>query len=172
LFRVALRAIANEFASDLPDLDLSDRMVVYENRDRLYLCALAQLPRLYAVLRGTLEQWLRTHDGDDEFVRDALSVLAIDQALCPRGGRAHVLSQAFSFDAEQVAYHLNRMELPPKAAFAQSAQDSHSLRIAHPGGVGEVLKDPDGGSWFRGQIEQPKSAPTSPVTATGSEQLA
>jgi hypothetical protein len=21
--------------------------------------------------------------------------------------------------------------------------------------VGEVLKDPDGGSWFRGQIEQP-----------------
>jgi tRNA A37 methylthiotransferase MiaB len=152
LFRVALRALADTFAPDLPDLDMSDRMVVYENRDRLYLAALANLPRAYAVLRDTLERWLRNHDGDNDFVRCALSVLALDEALCPRMGRAHVLTQSFDFDAERVAYHLNRMELPPAAAFepAQSV-----LRIAHPGGVGEVLKDPDGGSWFRGQIEQP-----------------
>ncbi len=151
LFRVALRAIANELAAELPALDLTDRMVVYENRDQLYLKALAQLPRLYAVLRATLQAWLLTHDGDSEFVRCALAVLTLDQALCPRGGRAHVLTQDFDFDAERVAYHLNRMELPPSAAFARTKS---ALRVAHPGGVGEVLKDPDGGSWFRGQIER------------------
>ena len=33
------------------------------------------------------------------------------------------------------------------------------LDIHHPGGVGDVLRDPDGGSWIRGQIE------TSPAPA-------
>jgi hypothetical protein len=44
------------------------------------------------------------------------------------------------------------MELPPDDAFAPQ---STSLMIKHPGGVGEVLKDPDGGSWFRGQVDAP-----------------
>ncbi|HEX7481383.1 MAG TPA: radical SAM protein [Polyangiales bacterium] len=148
LFRAALRAIATEFASELPDLDLGDRMLVYENRDRLYIAALGQRERLYAVLRRTLEHWLISHDGDAEFVRQAAAVLALDEAFCPRVGQGHTLSQSFDFDADRVAFHLNRMELPDQQAFATTAS---SLRIRHPGGVGEVLKDPDGGSWFRGK---------------------
>jgi len=151
LFRAALRAVTSEFASDLPDLDLSDRMVVYENRDRLYLAALGQRERLYAVLRRTLTQWLVTHDGDAEFVRQASAVLVLDEAFCPRVGQAHTLSQSFDFDAERVAFHLNRMELPEQRAFAVATGSHSALRIRHPGGVGEVLKDPDGGSWFRGK---------------------
>jgi hypothetical protein len=81
--------------------------------------------------------------------------LAIDAALCPRVGRKHSLEQTFAFDAERIAYHLNRMELPPAEAFAARPT---TLTIQHPGGVGEVLQDPDGGSWFRGQIA-PADAP-------------
>jgi hypothetical protein len=38
------------------------------------------------------------------------------------------------------------MDLPPTAAF----DGSSALRVNYPGGVGTVLKDPDGGSWMRG----------------------
>jgi len=150
LFRSTLRAVADEFATELPEFDLSDRMVVYENRDRLYITALSHAERVYAVMRAALEQWLLTHGGDTELLRCALAVLALDEALCPRVGRAHKVTVDFAFDAQRVAYHLNRMELPPASAFDAMIT---SLRIAHPGGVGEVLKDPDGGSWFRGQVE-------------------
>ena len=33
------------------------------------------------------------------------------------------------------------------------------LDIRHPGGLGEILRDPDGGSWVRGQIEANESRP-------------
>ncbi len=147
LFRAALRAIAVEFAAELPELDLRDRMTVYENRDQLYIAALQDTERLYRVLRKALREWLVTHDADAEFVEQACAVLALDQAFCPRAGRGHTLSLDFPFDAQRIAYHLGRMELPPQAAFG--AQPS-TLRVRQPGGVGEMLKDPDGGSWFRG----------------------
>jgi tRNA A37 methylthiotransferase MiaB len=158
LFRKALRAIADHFAPELPDLALEDRMVVYENRDRLYIKALEHRDQLYAVLRSVIAQWLRDHDGDAQLERDTLAVLALDEAFCPRVGQAHKLTVDFDFDADRVAYHLNRMDLPPTASFTATQS---SLRVSHPGGVGEVLKDPDGGSWFRGQIEaQQPSTPT------------
>ncbi|HKU44830.1 MAG TPA: hypothetical protein VJR89_42015, partial [Polyangiales bacterium] len=150
LFRAALRAVAEEFQRDLPELDLSDRMQVYEHRDVLYLAALAAPARLYAVLHRTIADWLAKHAVDTQRIAEALCVLELDAAFCPRGGAALRIEQRFGFDAERVAYHLNRMELPPPGAF--EARPS-SLSIRHPGGVGVVLKDPDGGSWFRGQVE-------------------
>jgi tRNA A37 methylthiotransferase MiaB len=154
LFRAALRAIAREFAADLPALDLQDRMCVYENRDQLYLSALRDPDRLYRVLDATLTAWLFEHAADHALVEKTRAVLALDTAFCPRTGTPQAIECNFEFDAKRVAYHLNRMELPPDAAFASPAT---KLRIQHPGGVGEVLKDPDGGSWFRGQVAEPTS---------------
>ena len=149
LFRTALRAIAAQFAADLPELDLSDRMCVYENRDKLYIAALHKPGTLYRALSGALHGWLVQHGADHALIERAQAVLAIDAALCPRVGRRCTAEQTFAFDAERIAYHLNRMELPPPAEFAARPT---ALHIQHPGGVGEVLQDPDGGSWFRGQI--------------------
>ncbi|MET0385266.1 MAG: hypothetical protein ABW321_04870, partial [Polyangiales bacterium] len=169
LFRAALRAIAQEFQPLLPELDLSDRMCVYENRDQLYIAALGQPERLYAVLDAALEGWLVQHGADDTTVAHARAVLSIDQALCPRVGRAQVLDQHFAFDARRVAFHLNRMELPSADSFAAAGpagEAGASVRITHPGGVGEVLRDPDGGSWFRGQlVEQATAAVVEPKAA-------
>jgi tRNA A37 methylthiotransferase MiaB len=151
LFRAALRAVASAFAADLPELDLQDRMCVYENRDKLYIAALRKPRALYRALEAVVSAWLMQHGGDHSSIERALAVLQIDEALCPRIGPGHALEQPFAFDAERVAYHLHRMELPPSAAFASAAA---TLRIQHPGGVGEVLQDPDGGSWFRGQVAQ------------------
>jgi hypothetical protein len=127
-------------------------MCVYENRDQLYLAALREPVLLYRVLDATLSAWLIEHAAGHDLhalMERARAVLAIDAAFCPRVGAPHTTDHAFDFDAERVAYHLNRMELPGDAAFSPGAT---SLRIQHPGGVGEILKDPDGGSWFRGQI--------------------
>jgi hypothetical protein len=155
LFRAALRAITDEFAGGQPGFDLKDRMQVYEHRDQLYLAALDAPTRLYATLQRTLAEWLVQHDVPAEQIAQALCVLELDQAFCPRVGAASRIEQRFAFDAASVAYHLNRMELPTPDAFAPR---SASLPIRHPGGVGAVLKDPDGGSWFRGQVETVQTA--------------
>ena len=152
LFRAALRAVADEFAASLPELDLRDRMQVYEHRDQLYLAALDAPARLYATLHRTLSEWLVQHNVPQAQIAQALCVLELDQAFCPRVGVAVRTEERFAFDAANVAYHLNRMELPTPEAFAARPA---SLSIRHPGGVGAVLKDPDGGSWFRGQVENP-----------------
>jgi hypothetical protein len=154
-FRTALRAIAREYQSELPDLDLSDRMCVYENRDRLYTTALAQPAALYRALEVALTDWLSRHGADAEFIDHTRAVLALDAAFCPRVGRGHTVERTFPFAADRVAFHLNRMELPREQDFAPTRS---RLVIAHPGGVGEVLKDPDGGSWFRGQPVEDSAA--------------
>ena len=164
LFRSALRAIVREFAAELPALDLQDRMCVYENRDQLYLAALREPARLYRALDVTLTSWLFEHGADHALVEKARAVLAIDAAFCPRVGAPLSIDRSFEFDAKRVAYHLNRMELPVDAAFAAQAS---TLRIAHPGGVGDVLKDPDGGSWFRGQVAETASVRGADVRLPG-----
>jgi hypothetical protein len=42
------------------------------------------------------------------------------------------------------------MELPSREFFENGS--NQTLRISHPARVGEILKDPDGGTWMRGQI--------------------
>jgi hypothetical protein len=150
MFRAVLRAIASEFQPDLPELDLTDRMLVYEQRDQLYITALHARARLYDVLSRTVIEWLEQHGASAEVVAQTRCVLELDAALCPRPGAAHTFEPRFAFNAERVEYHLNRMELPEPDAFSPRTL---TLSVRHPGGVGEVLKDPDGGSWFRGQVQ-------------------
>ena len=53
-------------------------------------------------------------------------------------------------------------ELPNESAFAQG---SVAFDIHHPAHVGEVLKNPDGGSWMRGQVMQ-KSGATAEISVS------
>jgi hypothetical protein len=171
LFRAALRGIAQEFQAALPELDLSDRMAVYEHRDQLYLAALREPAALYRALDAVLAEWLERHGAEPGLLARTRAVLSLDAAFCPRVGAAHAQEFAFEFDARRVAYHLNRMELPAEDAWAPCPTD---LRIQHPGGVGEVLQDPDGGSWFRGQIasdNQPLAVRAEPHEGADQPQL-
>jgi len=67
-FRSALRSIAETFQAKLPQLDLQDRMSVYENRDQLYTTALAQPEALYRALSASLSEWLTRHGADHAVV--------------------------------------------------------------------------------------------------------
>jgi tRNA A37 methylthiotransferase MiaB len=147
--RAALRALAREFQNDIPHLDLSDRMTVYESRAELYLAMLRDEERAFDTIAGVLQQWLAERGCDEAFVAEAARVLRLDRAFCPRVGQGGAVDFEFDFAADRAAHHLGRMELPPSECFAPQ---STTLRVQHPGAVGEVLLDPDGGSWMRGQV--------------------
>lgn len=149
LLREVLRALVQAFAAVVPGLDATDRMGVYESRDELYLAMLADREAAFAVMRDVIDGWLARHAAGELLRTHVFSALALDEAFCPRPGPSHDLRAHFAFDAARAASHLERMELPPPAAFAHGAV---TLRIHHPGGVGVVLSTPDGGRWMRGRV--------------------
>ena len=61
------------------------------------------------------------------------------------------------------ATHVAASALPPESAFAPSAVE---LLVHHPAHVGEVLKNPDGGSWMRGQVKQVLGQPAAVAEAS------
>ena len=154
LFRHILRDLVKIFHGHLPGLDITDRMAVYESRDRIYLAALSSRNTLYRVISGVLEHHLRAHGADPS---PALRTLQLDRALCPRSGGEQVLECQFDFDAAETYRALSRMELP---ATSLQATVHQSLKIRHPGGLGEILHVADGGSWLRGVIEELPETPS------------
>jgi hypothetical protein len=54
------------------------------------------------------------------------------------------------------------MELPPDSAFAPA---SVAFDIHHPAHVGEVLKNPDGGSWMKGQVRSTRAGDAAQAAA-------
>jgi len=63
------------------------------------------------------------------------------------------LHRDFDFDAGAAYTALSAMELPIPT---DETKSPFRLRIKHPGGVGEILHDADGGSWLRGIILEPE----------------
>ncbi|MDH5671501.1 MAG: radical SAM protein [Myxococcales bacterium] len=156
LLRSVLRALVEDLLDVVDDLDAGDRMAIYARRAELYLAMLARLERSFGVIAGCVEAWLAEHDADPELRQQVRKVLALDEAFCPRVGPSHVLEQSFDFDAEAVEAELGRMRLPEPESFISARAD---LRIDHPAHVGEVLIDPDGGSWMRGRLLRPQARP-------------
>jgi hypothetical protein len=146
LFREILRQLTQRMRGSFPELDIVDRMAVYEARDQIYLAALGQREQLYRIIEQALETHYRAHHADPSA---ALKVLQLDRALCPREGEEHRCEELFQFDAAAVHGALAAMELPGEALAQGPAQE---LEIQHPGGVGEILKVADGGSWAAGNI--------------------
>lgn len=150
LLRAILRELASEFSAQLPEFDLTDRMNVYENRAHLYVAMLREEERMFTVIRRVVSGWLAEHCEDADLARRTLAVLDLDRAFCPRVGEGATENIGFDFHASGVETALGRMELPDQALFEEG---SSALSVKHPGHVGEVLVDPDGGSWMRGRIE-------------------
>ena len=158
LLRAVLRALLEQLARHVPDLDGADRMAVYEQRDRIYLAALSRREQLYRTAAEVLEQHCRDHGQDP---REALQALQIDAALCPREGGEITLQEQFGFDAVGLHRALASMELPPPAPLDDRPC---LLDIFHPGGVGDILLGADGGSWLSGSIVNPAPATAEPAT--------
>ena len=145
LFRIILRDLLDAFQQDLPELDITDRMTVYEARDRIFLATLASRNLLYQVIGSALKRHLSNHSIN---ASNALSILQLDRALCPRRGGEQVFERQFNFDAAATHRALSSMKLP------EMRPQNQTLRIRHPGGLGEILHVADGGCWLQGVIEE------------------
>ena len=148
LLREVLRRLIALLQATLIAPDLTDRMAIYEQRNRIYLAALGQRDLLYSAITDTVVAHFASHDRSPAA---ALQALQLDQQLCPRQGSEHTEHACFNFDARAVHRALAAMELPPPRAGLPS---DFQLTIHHPGGVGDILQGADGGSWLAGSIEQ------------------
>lgn len=159
LLRALLDALLAEFGGAL-DLAADDRMAVYEHRAALYVHALQEPGRLYACLTRVLRDWF----GDDAtLARQAQATLALDAAFAPTAGPRGRRTERFDFGARAVLASLQSMTLPAPATFAAPAE---TLTIESPGGLGEVLRDPDGGGWVAGElVDELAVAPVPATTA-------
>ncbi|MEP1594650.1 MAG: radical SAM protein, partial [Halieaceae bacterium] len=145
LLRDILRGLLGAFETELLGLDRLDRMAVYEDRNRIYLAILADREKLYRVIKDTL---IEHHKRQALDPAPALQAMTLDAALCPRMGGERTEEVAFDFQAQTLFDSLAAMELSTGSSGANV-----NLTIRHPGGVGEILHDADGGSWLRGVIE-------------------
>jgi hypothetical protein len=151
LFREILRDVLQLLRGDLEGLDSTDRMAIYEARDRVYLQALAREEALFQRIATTLEKHHLAHGADP---RQALQILQLDRALCPRRGGEVTLRRRFGYDARGAFTALAAMELPASPTSREAQGREWELEIHHPGGVGEILQVADGGSWLRGVIKE------------------
>jgi hypothetical protein len=150
-----LREVLVALVTDLGEPDLP-HMGYYEERARLYLELLARPARTFAVVRETLVTRLRAAGAEDLSERVS-RVLALDAHCCPRTGPGCTLEVELDFAADRVMTMLDGMTMPEADAFA--AGDAVTLEIRHPGHVGEVLIDPDGGKWMCGRVEAVRRVP-------------
>lgn len=172
LMRALLMAVCREYASVLPDLNSDNALSVYENRNRLFTESLRDPQRLYHCLQQVMVQYLseQATDGSGIPLSARLSMLLeLDQALSPRWGAAQEREVTFSFDAAALKQALDDMNDPDDSCFRAGPQ---TLTIRTPGGVGEILKEPDGGAWLRGEILQQQAAGAARVVKPGLESLA
>jgi len=154
VLRSVLHNLIEEFAGEVDDEPLRNRMAGYERRAELYLHFLGQRERMFASIRATVRERI-LEAGADDLLERALQVLRLDEALCPRTGEPVTIHPAFDFAAAQVMESLARMDLPEPALFEASAAEE--LEIYHTARVGEVLKDPDGGAWMCGRVKSVSS---------------
>lgn len=149
LLRQVLYAVLGHLQDNL-DFDISDRMAVYENRAAIYLALFASLDDIYQVMKHAINNWLLQHGASQALQAKTRQHLAIDKALAPRGGEQSLASYHFEVRASAISRALGSMEIPADALY----QQAESIKVETPGGVGSILKDPNGGGWLKGRISQ------------------
>lgn len=151
MMRAILSALCEEFARELPQLDVRDRMGVYELREELFVTVHTHAARAYDCVERTVMSWLAEHHGSGAALsalrQRVRAVLQLDRALAPHIGPTRDMIAQFDFDAHAVLDALEGMELPADDLF--EAQNT-TMHIHIPGGVGDIIKDPDGGVWVHG----------------------
>ena len=172
LMRQLLLAVCREYAEQLPGVDPDDALSVYEHRNRIFTESLRDPQRLYRCLQTVIGDYVaqQASDGQEIPLRARLSmVLELDQALSPRWGSAQERDITFSFDARSCKQALDDMGSPDDACFRAGMQ---TLRVRTPGGVGDILKEPDGGAWLRGNLQDEDVSTAARVVQPGLESLA
>ena len=163
LMRDVLRNLTGEFADALTYLP-GDRMAAYENRSQLYLQFLTHPEDGYASIRRSIVEWMERQSAEDVLPK-VLKLLEIDRARSPRVGDSHRETHHFSFAADEIVETLKALDLPGDALFEEG--DSVAIEIHHPGGAGNLLADPDGGEWMRGNfVEAKREADTDSEVST------
>jgi radical SAM superfamily enzyme YgiQ (UPF0313 family) len=150
LLRQVLKTLLEKFYSQIPNINKQDKISIYENRNDLYLALLTALPTCYELIVSTIEKSLIVRGIKPIIIDNTLKLIDLDHACCPRTGNRHTLVQNFNFDAIAVSKALDAMEIPQQKTFVSQGQ---SIDIDHPGGVGTLLIDADGGSWMKGKIQ-------------------
>jgi len=152
MMRAILTELCAEFANDIPDLDVNDRMRVYELREELFVTLFSHPDRTYRCAERVAMQWLEAHLGRQhvlaEWQHRVRCMLALDKAFAPRTGATRTTAMDFSFDANAVMDCLEGMELPADALFNAFPT---TLGVHIPGGVGDIIRDPDGGVWIHAE---------------------
>ncbi|CAA0089747.1 Hopanoid C-2 methylase [Zhongshania aliphaticivorans] len=150
LLRELLRIVCAEYQADMPDINLQDRMTVYEHRATLFTTILQEPERLYSHLeQGVLNHLKRTNNR--QLITATKQILAIDHALSPRCGEASEINYEFSFDAISCKTALDCLSIPSSDDLKTSNRQTVAVKC--PGGLGTILKDPDGGAWLRGEFQ-------------------
>ncbi|MBK9667268.1 MAG: B12-binding domain-containing radical SAM protein [Gammaproteobacteria bacterium] len=150
LLRAVADALLVAFERQLPGIERGERMQVYAARDEIYLTLLQQPERCEQVVRDTVRLWLASHAAD-AVAPLVESLLDIDCMLRPRCGEEHEFSCEVCCDAQGVLAALGAMRIPGLALFDGRPRQ---LQLSSPGGLGVVLKSPDGGIWLQSRIRE------------------
>lgn len=134
------RQIGQHTATEYPTQGIE----VYEQRADIYLSMLAAPARVYKELKRELTSALLAANHAD-WLDELSCVLALDAALIPQYGERRRFVKVFDFDAQRLLAELESMRTCTDIAFGEA----HTLWIETPGGAGEMLRDPDGGSWMK-----------------------
>lgn len=152
MMRAILTELCAEFAPEIPQLDLRNRMGVYELREELFVTIFSFAERAYACAERVAMQWIADHLQDKSLLaalqHRVRCMLALDRAFAPHVGATRDITVEFGFDANAVMDTLEGMELPAENLFAYQPTE---VAIHIPGGVGDIIKDPDGGVWVHAE---------------------
>ena len=168
MMRSMLHGLCAEFSQEIPQLDASDKMGVYEFREELFVTCFTYPERTYQCVQRLAMQWIEDHM-ENEVEAEGLQhrvtqLLELDRAFAPHTGATRDITVLFNFDANKVMDTLEGMDLPAADLFAKQPTD---IDIHIPGGVGDIIKDPDGGVWIHAERSSSKAehaAKLQPVT--------
>ena len=149
MLRFVLRSLLLELGSTAVVDGEVDQMIAYESRAEIYIALLSERKRAYEVIRRATAAWF-VEAGRSDLVPQAMKLLELDEALCPRVGPTRTIKRTFTYPAHLVAQRLGGMDPVDETLLAR--EEAVELEIHHPARVGEVLQDPDGGLWMRGRI--------------------
>ena len=147
MMRNILRELVNVYQEEIPTLDMRDKMGIYEQREEMFVSLLTHHKKTYTIFAHLIEQWLIQHHQID-LLPNTLKILELDAAFSPKTGATRTEPYHFDFDANQVMNTLEAMELPGDELFNHCPT---SIAVFIPGGVGDIIKDPDGGVWIHSE---------------------
>ena len=163
LMRRLLDAVLHAGLLAVPGVDIADRLAVYEARAGIYLDLLLAPDRLQQVLVSEMSGWLH-EQARTELLPVISRLMQLDAWIRPRYGDAREFDVEPDFDLPAVYAGLDAMRMPQARCFDGEAR---RVRMRSPGGLGVVLRSPDGGHWLRARPLGATEFPAEPPCAGG-----